>query len=173
MIKAKIESITIEIIPDECPDLSFLGQYTDEFTDGCIKRQNVTNREYKFFKPSTSYNEHWESLHKSGHSKSDCDLLARKYIKQDFDRMESYNNCNWQMIGIRAKAEVSYPIGNNNRRLEHFTSGGLYGIESDVNNKYKSEIIQDELADLKNHLLQFNVSLQNFKQLSTDAANSV
>ena len=67
------------------------------------------------------------------------------------------------MIGIRAKAEVSYSIGNGNRRLEWLTSGGLWGIDGDADNEEIEEVEQMQLDELKEHLEVFNIDTSNFE----------
>ena len=61
-------------------------------------------------------------------------------------------------IGIVAVAEVSYPIGGGSRRIEWFSSSGLWGIESDSSEEYLTEVEKEELADLKDHLTHFGVN---------------
>ena len=90
-----------------------------------------------------------------------------KYIRQDKQRLEDYYNEKWSMLGIIAKAEVSYEMTNvypkGNRRIERFTSGGLWGIESDSGEKCLKEIEAEQLEDLKLHLKTFGVDISNFK----------
>lgn len=71
-------------------------------------------------------------------------------------RLADYGN-GWCMIGIRAEATVSYPIGQGSRRLETFRSGGLWGIESDSDASYFAEVAREELNDLRQHLEAFGV----------------
>lgn len=83
------------------------------------------------------------------------------------ERIASFGQT-WMYIGIRAKAEVSYEMQNvyprGNRRIEWFTSGGLWGIESDSEEKYLIEVENEQLADLKEHLRIFNVDVTDFEK---------
>lgn len=89
----------------------------------------------------------------------------QKYLKQDKDRLEAYNRDEWYMMGIVAEAEVSYPMdAQGNRRIERFSSGGLWGIDSDSDEKYIKEVEEEQLDDLKAHLEVFNVDTSDFKQ---------
>lgn len=63
------------------------------------------------------------------------------------------------MMGCTAKAEVSYSVGQGSRRSEWFTSGGLWGIESDSEQSYLSEVEQEQLNDLRSHLEQFGIAM--------------
>jgi len=89
---------------------------------------------------------------------SDCSPAeAAKYRQQDKDRLAAYNRGDWYMQGCFAVAEVSYSIGQGSRRIEKFTSGALWGIESDCGDDYRKQVEQEQLDDLKEHLAQFNI----------------
>lgn len=166
--KPVIESITIKHMIDDNPDTSYLGEYTDKYVSGilgCIKRQNPGRNEYKYFVPMNSYSQHRKDLQKMGYSKGVADYEARSYVYQDFNRFERLNRGDWFYMGIMAEATVKYSIGQGNYRLENFTSGGLWGIESDSDNDYIAEVEKNELNDLKNHLKQFNVNVKNFDKI--------
>jgi hypothetical protein len=165
--KPVIESITIKHIFDNSPDVSWLGEYTDKYQTGAIKRYNAGNREYKYFIPGISYKEHWESLHKMGYSKGNCDYLARLYNQQDYKRMEALNNGDFGFIGIEAIATVKYSIGQGNFRLEELSSGGLWGIETDDKAGIQ-ETEKSQLAELKEHLKVFGISVKNFDKIEIE-----
>ena len=116
----QIDSIRVEWMLDESPDLSWLEQ------------------DYSDCKPAD----------------------AALYRKQDAERLAAYHHGEWHMRGVRAVAVVSYPIGNGSRRLETFTSGGLWGIESDCSGDYEKELASEQINELKNHLEQFNIPTQ-------------
>jgi hypothetical protein len=79
-------------------------------------------------------------------------------------------------VGCRARAVVSYPSGNSNVgkvglnhcRLENFDSGGLWGIESDSDERYRKEVEKDELDNLKQHLETYNIDTGNFDTLEIE-----
>lgn len=81
------------------------------------------------------------------------------YVAQDTARLAAYHAGEWTMQGCRAVAIVSRPIGQGSRRLQEFTSGGLWGIESDSSAEYKKEVEAQELADLKQHLSAFGIEI--------------
>jgi len=85
--------------------------------------------------------------------------------------MERLNRGDWGFIGIVAEADVKYPIGGGNYRIERLTSGGLWGIESDGGKDYIQEIESEQLQDLKEHLKTFNVSIRNFDKIEVDYKN--
>lgn len=66
-------------------------------------------------------------------------------------------------VGLFAKAEVSYKV-NEYKRLETFTSSGLWGLDV-YDNEYHTIVAIEELKELKEHLKAFNVDVINFKEL--------
>lgn len=177
-----IESIKVKVMYDESPDISWLGEYTDNLGPGVIIRDYdefyekiptemerddygqfigkadpelpSMGREFRGFKP-----------YAGGEKEGTKDYY--KYGMQDYRRMEGLERGDWSFIGIRAEAVVSYDIGGGSRRLEDLTSGGLWGIESDSGD-YLKELKQEQLDDLKLHLKEFNVDLSNWGELTQD-----
>lgn len=159
----KIESVKVKRILDDTPDSSCTGEYTDNAEDWSICRccgEYVANcdedhnfpekgREYRFFTP-----------YACGEKTGSPDY--QKYGKQDYNRMESLNRGDWCFIGIIAEAEISYPVtgsSNGHRRLESFSSGGLWGIESDSGDDYLERMENEQLDDLWKHLKQFGINV--------------
>lgn len=140
-----VDSITIEWLDDESPDASYLGEYSNEATSPAAidrkERGDMGRGEFRYFNPAMTGDE-------TGNPDSP---------EQDYQRMESLNRGDWSFLGCRAVAEVSYPCGNGSRRLQRFTSGGLWGIESDNDASYKAEVEQGQLDELKEHLAQFGI----------------
>ena len=60
------------------------------------------------------------------------------------DRYQQHQNGDFSFIGIRAEAEIVV-----NGVCQTITSGGLWGIESDSDRHYLSEIEQEEVDQLK------------------------
>jgi hypothetical protein len=73
----------------------------------------------------------------------------RKYVTQDYKRMEDLNNGQWCFIGIRAGAEYTV---QQHGVIQTMTSGGLWGIESDSDESFFKEIEQEQLSELKEQL---------------------
>lgn len=89
----------------------------------------------------------------------------RKYVRQDYERMERLNRGDWCYIGIRAEAEVvsggvqgRTSNGSPVHTIQQIRSGGLWGIESDSDRSYLEEVQKDELASLKTELLALGFS---------------
>lgn len=75
----------------------------------------------------------------------------RKYVRQDYERMERLQRGDWGYIGIRAEAEVLIP-SNGHSIVQEVTSGGLWGVESDSDKSYLASVGGEELAELRKQL---------------------
>lgn len=81
--------------------------------------------------------------------------MGTGFEEQSRERKKSYGR-SWEMLGCVARAAISYPFRSNvGTRLEYFTSGGIWGIESD-SEEYK-EIEDGQLEDLASHLAHFGI----------------
>lgn len=166
--KLKIDCIKFNWIIDEDADLSHLGEFTrTPQPRDQINRQSVIvlhehNREV-YFVPPTGVEEIRRELSKLGYSRGVAEEMARRQVREDMERLDAYQDGKWDMLGCLAEATVSYPVDKHgNRRLEKFTLGGLWGIESDSDPDYLRQVEKEELADLKSHLAIFGVPTNNF-----------
>ena len=98
------------------------------------------------------------------------------YLEQDFEkeRLAQYNNGEFYFVGIYAVAEVLTPCGidsgnNTCYIINHIRSGGLYGIESDIDEDYKKEVQQQELSVLSDILKQFGFDEQEIEEKTSHA----
>jgi len=73
----------------------------------------------------------------------------RKYVQQDYERMQSYNAGEWDYVGVFARATMQLV---ENGPIQVLTSGGLWGVESDCEEYVNNEVAKDELADLRGQL---------------------
>lgn len=179
MEKPRIEEIRIKTKFDDSPDTSYLGEYTDDYPgEDALKRgsafdRNAGQREYRYFVPMNSVEDHRQGLSRIGYSRSQAEDMAREYCRQDYKRMEALNAGEWHYIGVMVEARVSYSIGNGTRRLEWFESGGLWGIESDSGEEYLAEVAQEQIQDLREHLNAFNVDTSEFEAKAKEALKEV
>lgn len=173
MEKPKIESLRIKRLDDDSPDLSMLGEYGDTPRVGAIFRENAGRGEFRYWYPGPNHFPHdpknWAHVKGEARKKviqeyGSVKKAAAAYVRQDFERMEAYGHT-WSMVGVVAEATVSYSEGQGVRRSETFTSGGLWGIESDSGDYFK-EVEREELDDLKSHLEAFGVDTSNFEDLA-------
>ena len=145
----------VETLEDKDPDLSYLGEYTDDLRPGVWVRDadtwfedlpaktNLlrTTRESRGFLPYAC-------------GKTPGTKLYRKYGKQAYRRMESYLQGDWRTIGIRASVDI--PIADTTQTLR---SNGVWGIESDRSRSYLQEVAREELSTLQKILATLNLTL--------------
>lgn len=151
-------SVSVRWEPDDDPDLSYLGKYTDQHVEGAIDRKalgDATDREYQYFvsaNHSVFRSEDWS--HVSGQDKKkvikkhgSLKNAVRAYAMEDYRRMEAYNRGEWAMEGCVVTARLG--------SLKAESS--LWGVESDAGKKYRDEIEQDQinsaLAELQKKIL--------------------
>jgi hypothetical protein len=79
--------------------------------------------------------------------KGESPAAIRKYCQQDYERMESLNRGDWGYIGVRANAEIIVDGVS-----QDISSGGLWGIESDSDRAYLTEIDGEQLSELRDQL---------------------
>lgn len=183
--RVRIDQIRIRREADESPDLSYLGEYGQDYRPGAVDRAeangSLDRREYRYWYPGSNHFPHdpksW--AHVSAKDKAQVrkqyGSLAKAdqaYMMQDYQRMEAYNRGDWGMVGLWAEAAVSYLTGAGGHRRETLRSGGLWGIESDSDKAYFAEVEQDELADLRRHLEAFGADTSDFDAKAKEASHA-
>jgi hypothetical protein len=151
---------------DDNPDVSCLGKYTDELTDGVIVR-----RDREFYEKLPRLMERNDDGTYAGKGDFVNELPGRgrefrgfkpyaggekvgtkeyyKYGMNDYERMERLSNGDWCYIGIVAEALVSVSLnGGKDCITDKLTSSGLWGIESDSDKGYIAEVETEELSQL-------------------------
>lgn len=146
--KNQILSVRIETVGDDDPDLSYLGEFTNDPSPEAFIRYGEHSgkqvkdlgeddslpekgREYRFFLPGMT-------AEQTGNPESP---------KQDWRRMEDYGN-GWSMVGIIAKAVIQTESGIS----QTLRSGGIWGVESDISKEYVAELEKEELSALHREL---------------------
>lgn len=133
---------------------------------------HVSGNEYRYFNPATvePFKADASWIPDEVEDKHTYWLNAmRQNARSDFKRMEEYNQGYWQFIGVGAEAEISIPDGGRTSRdvatavVQHITSGGLWGIESDSGD-YLNEVGQEQLSELKTQLLALGFSRRAISQ---------
>ncbi len=143
-------SVKIRVESDDHPDLSWLGEYTDNAPDSydlkrgsAFCRRHRERNTFRFFVPAMSVDEHHKELSRLGYSRGLSEDYARHYCRRDFERMETYGK-DWWMLGIWAEANVVI-----NNVIQTVSSGGLFGVESDSKGDYLIEVAREEIVSLK------------------------
>lgn len=128
---------------DEEQTVETLFKLREELECDCGEHGDMERGQYRYFNGNVE--------NYKGESPADI----RKYVRQDYERMESLNAGNWSFIGIRAEADVQTAHG---AVIQTISSGGLWGIESDAGDDHIKETIQDELDSLKTELTALGFS---------------
>ena len=165
-----IRKIEIREVPDDCPDLRYLGNFTDEYTEGAIdlheERITTTSWSPRYFVPAYSEAERIKDMRADGTGRPMETIrnLAHLACIDDARRVLSHGD-GWYMMGVTAEAEVTYETEAGHLRITKFDSGGIWSVESDSDQGHLDEIRNEELDDLKRHLERFNVDTSNFNQI--------
>lgn len=79
------------------------------------------------------------------------------YARQDAERLSDFRAGRWCFESCRAVAVVTYEVTPGTYRIEHLSSPGLGGIESDTGDDYRREVEVDQLGELSAHLRRFGI----------------
>ena len=149
---------------DEAMDI-LVDLQTEAMECDCGERGDMDRNEYRYFNPSFNYVDKQDKP-LDGLTAQD----VRKYVRQDYERMERLRAGDWCYIGIRAEAEIAifqpkqHPLDPDQATTQTITSGGIYGVESDSKREYLESIGKEELASLKTQLLALGFSRRAISQ---------
>lgn len=120
-------SVMVSLVHDLHPDLSFLGEYSNEPAEGAIETGLTDGRHYPYFNPQPGMEE---------------------YAKEDYERMKAYNRGDWMMVGVIAS------IKWDGRMLG---SGSLWGVEyafkvEDYHNEFMRDVVSEAIAEARTFL---------------------
>ena len=155
----RIVKIEIERMFDESPDTSWLGEFSNRAdTQFAIDHQerSGSNRVKQWFNPGTveDFDPNASWIPAGAENKREYWHTAMiKNAEQDYARMCSLCNGEFEFIGIGAKAHVTV-----DNVCQTITSGGLWGIESDSEESYLKEEEQNQLAELRSILYEMGFS---------------
>lgn len=91
---------------------------------------------------------------------------CERYAQEDAERISDFRAGRWCFQSCRAIAEVRYEISPGTFRIEHLSSPGLSGIESDSDEPYLREVEVEQLAELSHHLERFGVAGASLVELA-------
>ena len=148
--------VRLEQHTDNDPDLSWLGEYHPRH--GCInreKRGDMRRGECQYWIPARADTEaDRKEYHRQGMDKNTAYEKARQIILRDYARHEAYNNDEWWMIGIVAKAYLVDSIAGIEIECGE---ASLWGIESDSEDYHDVtawELIDQAVAEADSHRLE-------------------
>lgn len=170
----RILSIEIKRESDDSPDASYLGGYSrspeSEFSIDRAERGDVSRNEYRFFNPGSvedfDATASWipENITDATERRDYWLRTMRENSEKDYERMESLNNGNWFYVCVRVEAKI---VVTGVRQT--ISSGGLYGIESDLGESYFAEVADEELFQLKDQLSALGFSKRAISKAFQDA----
>jgi hypothetical protein len=136
----------LEAVEDLSESIDTLADAIGELEEcDCSERGDAERGEYRYFNGCVE------------NYKGESPENIRKYVRQDYERMERLARGDWGFIGIRAEAEIAisddpHKRTNTTWTLQEITSGGLWGIESDSDKSYLAEIETEQLSELREQL---------------------
>lgn len=109
----------------------------------CDEGGDMERNEYRYFNPSFNYvDKHGKLV--DGNTPDE----VRKYVRQDYERMEDLNRGGWYFVGVAAEAQIQLTYFGP---FQDISSGGLWGIESDSGDYFK-EVEAEQLSELRQQL---------------------
>ena len=148
-LRPTVKEIKIKSTLDESPDLSYLGEFSNDKGKYAIQH-NGERGTYTFFNAANVEN--------------------MKQAYANYGRIMKYENGDICDNGIIADCEILIPQGNNNFLTQKITSGGLWGISSDNDKAYIESIKKEQLNELKEILKLLNVEgIESVKIIDTEA----
>lgn len=87
------------------------------------------------------------------------DEMGEGFEAQAAERKASYGD-DWEMIGIRATAQVLIPMGGASN-MQTIESPGLWGVESDSTDEYLHQIEDEQLDELRGILDALGIDHSN------------
>jgi hypothetical protein len=178
----KVSKVIIRRLFDEFPDISYLGEYTDDLRPGVIVRAHAQFYERlpkirmrdaggKFYGSEVDPDyipskgrEYRGFLPYAGGEKAGTKRYYH-YGMQDYKRVEGLNHGDWYFMGIRAEAEVSTSSDQGGTwTRQTIKSGGLWGIESDSDEEFLKETEDEQISELKGILREFSITEEAIKE---------
>jgi hypothetical protein len=144
----RVAKITINHVVDEYPDISHLGHFSDTPGRFAIELGDGSDRTYRYF-----------------NAKNVADMTE---ARQNYERVQQFNSGALVYYGIIARAEIlslagTDDLGRLSEVIRYVSSGGLWGIESDSDEKYIHGIEQERIAELRDILKKRGFSRNQFE----------
>jgi hypothetical protein len=134
-----------------------IGELLDGVSDcDCDEYGDMDRNEYRYFNPSFNY------IDKDGHAlPENTPDEVRKYVAQDYERMESANRGDFCYLVVGAEARIqTHPSGPTQK----ISAGWVGGIESDQPQSEFDSLESECLADLKSELKAIGFSSRAISQ---------
>ena len=157
--------LRVEYIFDQDADLSFMGEYSDSWSEGAIDRKekgDADRGELQYWIPGPNHYPHnpknWDHVKKAVKAKvikefGSLGEADHAYMMRDYERMEAFNRGDWHMMGIavtviKGEFDIKDIVVTGTLQIQgaEVGSASLWGIESDSDTSYV-ESVEDELID--------------------------
>lgn len=76
-------TVTVSMAPDQCPDVSWLGEFTDTWSRDALVNSHNDSNAYRYFVPGTTVGEHRRALSDLGYARGVAHALAVSYARED------------------------------------------------------------------------------------------
>lgn len=113
--------IRAEMRFDEYADLTYLGEFSNDWKPGAVRHEYLDSRTFPWFIPMVTEDEHFKELRKSKYGRTTARELARSYVQFDYDRLRHCGD-DWSPVDI---------IVTVSRAGIELGSAACGGIESD------------------------------------------
>ena len=142
--RAILTEVVIKYMPDDINSCNYLLTELDYINKKVIKSDRYSNRDIERFG--------WETV--------------KRWVEEDVERYEDYG-IGWYSLGIIAEATILIPfqVYNSkhkldwNFKIEKISSGGIWGIDSDSDEKHIEEEEHNQLLELGRYLQALNVDI--------------
>jgi len=144
-----LKIIKHEVIDDDWPDLSYLGEYADNIPAGtdedCVILLDA-DEEWRYFVANVPLD-----AVNAQTGKPYTRRTKQRYARQQYERMERYNDNDWSMAGLYVEAIVT---NDNDDRLFSTRSSGLWNVENDSGKEYYESIWAEEMVEITERLAE-------------------
>jgi hypothetical protein len=84
---------------------------------------------------------------------------VKEWIERDHERLKEFGKSWWyESVKVVAKIYIPFKVGDKiNYKIETIESGGLYGVDSDNEEDYFREIMEEELHAVISYLKKLNI----------------
>jgi hypothetical protein len=142
----KISEIVIQKVNDDYPDISYLGTFsnTPAAQFSILRSEEITGVEkgtYPYFNAAN--------------------VDSMEQAMENYQRALAFDRGDVVSLGVRAAAHVKTSANGKEWMLHTIKTGGLYGVDSDSEQDYFSEIATQELAELCDVLREFGFTQQD------------
>lgn len=142
---------------DEYADLSWLGEFVNDPSEGTVKNPNYERGRYPYIKIATTEEEHYQDLIKLKYGKAEARRLAKEYFEQDAKRMGRY------ATGDLEPLSVCVSVFFDDREVGSASLGGIDVDSYDDPHMYEiiAELAEEALAEAREWAEKLSVKINS------------